>query len=89
MRRGEGLEMDEVEVGSGLEVAVGELFKAMYRYREYVKRNYPDRLAGVMWIRMGNELILYSENGKYSDQVCKLTHSYVGDSFSLTEVAEA
>lgn len=78
--------MKEVETGSDLDVAVNELFHAMNRYREYVKRNHPDRLAGVMWIRMGNELILYSENGKYSDQVCKLTHSYVGDSFSLTEV---
>lgn len=78
--------MKEILPGSDLDEAAEELFAAFAKYREFVKRNYRDRLAGVMWIRRGNELIAYSENGKYSDQVCRLTFDAARDSFSVLHV---
>ncbi len=78
--------MKDVDPGSGLDDALNELFAAVYKYREYVKRHHRDRLAGVMWIRKGNELIAYSENARYTEQVCRLTWDSRGDSFSVEEL---
>ena len=78
--------MYDIEPGSGLDQAADKLFAAVYEYREYVKRHHRERLAGVMWIRKAHKLIAFRESGKYTEQVCWLTHDAVGDSFSLSEV---
>ena len=75
-----------IEPGSGLDQAADELFDAWHKYREFVKRNHFDRLAGVMIVRRGTELILHSENEKYSNQVLDLTYDPRSDSFSLDVV---
>lgn len=47
----------------GLESAIAELFSAVHKYREYIKRNHRDRLAGVLFVRSGTDFLVYSERG--------------------------
>ena len=79
------MKMKEIIPESDLDKAAEELYNAVYKYREFLKRNYRDRLAGVIWLRRGNEVVVFSENGKYTEQVCRLTWDSRGDSFSLIE----
>lgn len=78
-----------VEQGSSLDQAVDELFDAWHKYREFVKRHHRDRLAGVMIVRRGTEMIVHSGNERYVNQVMRLTFDPNSDSFCLADVPDA
>jgi hypothetical protein len=78
--------VEEIEPDSDLDIAANELLSAWRKYREFVKRNYPERLHGVMIVRNGNEIIVHSESAKYSEQVMRLTWNSTTDSFGLSDI---
>ncbi len=77
----------DIEVGSELEAAAHAFFNAAYEYREYIKRNHPEKLAGVLWVNnVGGECVMYSENPKYSEQIKRLTWTgFPTDEFTIQE----
>ena len=82
------MEMKAVEPESKLDEAIDELFAAWHKYREFIKRNHRDRLAGVMVVKHGSETITCSSSEKYTRQIDALTFDYASDSFSITERTE-
>lgn len=53
-----------------LREACSEFLEAGRKYREFLKRNYRDRLFGVISITSEDEeMVLYSENKKYSKAI--------------------
>ena len=80
------METQNIEVASDLDIAADELLAAWQKYREFVKRNYPDRLHGVMIVKRGkHEMILHSESEKYTNQIMGLTYDPKSDSFGLLD----
>jgi hypothetical protein len=75
------MQQKSIEPGSDLQTAADELFAAWRKYRAFLKRNYRDRLAGVMWVRQGHEMICYSENERYTQQLASLSFDRESDSF--------
>lgn len=62
-----------------------KFFQAAYRYRTWLKRTHPSALGGVIWLRRGSEMVAYSENGRYTDQICSVTHETAGDELVFVE----
>lgn len=81
------MKMDEVE-DEQLEKEIELFFQAAYRYREFIKRNHRDRLAGVLIARSGNSTILFSERAKYSNQICNLIWDKNSDAFNAIKEDE-
>jgi hypothetical protein len=78
------MKTQEIEVASDLDIAADELLAAWQKYRAFIKRNYPDRLFGVMIVKRGkHEMILHSESQKYTNQIMRLTFDPKSDSFGL------
>lgn len=75
------MDMQPVEEGSGLDNAIDEFVAAARKYREFIKRNYRDRLAGVLVARSGTEMVVYSECERYSNQIAELTFDSSTDRF--------
>ena len=75
------IETREVGDDAGLDAAMQELLNAAHKYREYVKRHNRDRLAGVLFVRVGHELVIYSESEKYANQIFALGFDASRDSF--------
>lgn len=79
------MDATNIEAGSDLDIATEELFAAWHKYRNFIKRHHRDRLAGVMWIRRGTELLCYSESERYTQQLCSLTFDAARDSFAAID----
>lgn len=77
------MKTQEIELGSAVEQAADELLAAWQKYREFIKRNYRDRLHGVMIVRRGSEMMLHSEYEKYTEQIMGLTFDPESDSFGV------
>jgi hypothetical protein len=77
------MEFQNIEEASDLDIAADELLSAWQKYREFIKRNYRDRLHGVMIVRRGTEMILHSESEKYTNQIMGLTFDPKSDSFGV------
>ena len=77
------LQTQEIEINSALNQAADELLAAWQKYREFIKRNYRDRLHGVMIVKRGHEMILHSESEKYTNQIMGLTFDPKSDSFGV------
>jgi len=75
--------IQHIELGSDLDDAAEELFTAVRKYRETLKRNHKDRLAGVVWVTSDGQMVLFSECEKYTNQIKELTFDPVSDSFTL------
>jgi hypothetical protein len=61
---------ERTDIPADLTAAIQEFVDAGRKYREFLKRNHPDRLFGVVWARMeGGEAVLYSESAGYSEVV--------------------
>ena len=82
------MNMREVE-DEGLEREIELFFASAHRYREYLKKNHPDRLFGVIIARHGNDCILFSESQRYTTQICNLLWDRDSDAFNaIKQVAE-
>lgn len=81
------MKMDAVE-DEQLEKEIELLFQAARRYREFLKRNHRDRLAGVLIARNGNSTILFSESERYSNQICNLIWDKNSDAFNAIKEEE-
>jgi hypothetical protein len=79
------MDMKTVVQGEGLDAAIDDLFSAVLKYREFLKRNHPDRLAGVLFVRRGTDFLVYSESERYTQELLRLTWDARGDSWSTTE----
>jgi len=77
------MEFQNIEEASDLDIAADELLSAWQKYREFIKRNYRDRLHGVMIVKRGHEMILHSESEKYTNQIMGLTFDPKSDSFGV------
>jgi len=67
-----------------LDDAAEEFLAAARKYREFLKRNYRDRLAGVMILKSsGMETLIYTESEKYAQQIDALTFDWNKDKFVL------
>lgn len=82
------MKTQEIEPGSDLDQAADKLLDAWHEYRQFVKRHYFERLAGVVIVRRGNEIILHSESARYANQVLALTFDPTSDSFNLDDVID-
>lgn len=81
------MEMRET-TDDGLNNAIEELFVAVRKYRQYLKRNHRDRLAGVLFIRSGTDFLVYSESEKYTQELLRLTWDAKDDRWSMSEATE-
>jgi hypothetical protein len=77
------MEFQNIEEASDLDIAADELLSAWQKYREFIKRNYRDRLHGVMIVKRGHEMLLHSESEKYTAQIMGLTFDPKSDSFGV------
>ena len=76
------MEMQESS-DDGLDSAISELFSAVHKYREYLKRHHRERLAGVLFVRSGTDFLVYSQSEKYTQELLRLTWNAKGDSWSM------
>lgn len=68
-----------------IDAAVDEVFAAVHRWRELLKRRRRADLAGVLVARSDFECILYSESEKYTSQIYRLLWDRDKDTFTFPQ----
>lgn len=73
----------DIEKDSPLDKAATEFLAAGEKYREFLKKNYPEQLHGVIWVTAGYSSVMFSESEKYTNQIKRLSWDSTVDQFNL------
>lgn len=74
----------EIEPGSELDKAAQEFLAAARKYRQAVKKYAPKQFGGIIWLKAENEVVIYSESGRYANQIGTMTFNEFGNEIVFT-----
>jgi len=65
---------ERADMPAELVEAADKFFMAGREYRQFLKKHYPDRLHGVVWVESEDgELALYCENSYYTSRIKEIS----------------